>query len=85
MSSSRRNERRKSTSQSPSAPAEPAATPVMNQPRRDVPAEFIDLSTESFHNEFPNLAKRQPGTGQSSRPRRSTQAKPDSGGEDSDT
>jgi hypothetical protein len=57
----------------------------MNQPRRDVPAEFIDLSTESFHNEFPNLAKRRPGTGQTSRPRREAPDKPDTGGKNDDT
>lgn len=70
MKSSRRNDRRRSDDTKPttSGPRRPA-TPAMEGPRRDVPSEFIDLSTEAFRDAFPDLAERTPGSQPSQRSR----------------
>lgn len=82
MTSSRRNGGKNGiTKRSTTQPSRPAATPVMDKPRADVPAEFIDLSTEPFRTAFPDLAERE-----SERIRRARrhQRPPSGDGEDND-
>lgn len=88
MKSSRRSDRRKTddTKRDAQPSSErPAATPVMEELRSDVPSEFIDLSTEPFRDAFPDLAKRLNESQRNRRTRRarSQKRKPRSSGGDS--